>query len=158
MDDSTKSTLGKKKAETAGISANLHLLSITRQGNSWGENLEHMRILVKFRFGRGMWPVNQGFGKIHLPKQSNPASVKGKVLGRKTGRPLDLGKRMNGSTQTVGIWMNREVQRSGKVPRQIHPQSLKKRGLEGQSPLGKTNIPGFPGGNAMTLGYDCLCR
>ena len=157
MVDSTKSTFGKKKAEAAGIPANLHLLSITRQGNFRGKNLEHMRILVKFRFGRGMRPVNQGFGKILLPKQSNPASVKGKILGWKTGRPLDLGKRMDGIAQTEGIGMNREVQRTGKEARKIHSQIFEKRGLHGQRTLGETGITGFPGGNAMTLGYDCLC-
>ena len=136
--------------------ANLHLLSITRRGNSWGENFEHVGILVKFRFGRRMRPVNQGFGKILLLEQPNRASVKREVLGWEAGRPLDLRKRMNGSTEPVGIGMNGEVQRTGKKHRKVHSQILKKRNLHGQSSFWKARIPGLPRGNAMTLGYDCL--
>ena len=137
---------------------NLHLLAISRRGNSWSENFENMGILMKFRFGRRMRPVNQGFGEILILKQPNRASIKREVLRGKAGGPLDLRKRMNGSTKSVRIGMNGEVQRTGKKLRKVHPQILEKRGLHGQSTLWKAGILGLPGGYAMSLGYDCLGR
>jgi len=63
---------------------------------------------------------------------------------------------MNGSTKSVRIGMNGEVQRTGKKLRKAHSQILEKRGLHGQSSLWKARIRSLARGNAMTLGYDSL--
>ena len=64
---------GKKKTKTVGIGRDHHLLAIINTFDPRSENLKDVRVLVKFRFGRWMRPINQCIQWNGFIKQANLA-------------------------------------------------------------------------------------